>query len=256
MGWQLSRNYNNQKVSNASSNKADEHGVHSRSSQGTYLAQSVAALVDRAHVVEVERIDVDKLPKKHVYHAVKRAFDILSCGTALVVLSPVVLLTAAAVKLDSQGPAFFSQERLGKDGKPFMLHKFRSMRVDAEAEGAQWASDEDPRVTRVGKFLRKSRLDEVPQFWNVVKGDMSLVGPRPERAVFYDEFEKYIHGFSQRLLVTPGITGLAQVSGGYDLKPAEKVVYDIEYIKSQSIVMDLKVILRTFGVLANHKGAR
>lgn len=252
----MSRNYNNQKVSNASSNKADEHGVHSRSSQGTYLAQSVAALVDRAHVVEVERIDVDKLPKKHVYHAVKRAFDILSCGTALVVLSPVVLLTAAAVKLDSQGPAFFSQERLGKDGKPFMLHKFRSMRVDAEAEGAQWASDEDPRVTRVGKFLRKSRLDEVPQFWNVVKGDMSLVGPRPERAVFYDEFEKYIHGFSQRLLVTPGITGLAQVSGGYDLKPAEKVVYDIEYIKSQSIVMDLKVILRTFGVLANHKGAR
>lgn len=104
--------------------------------------------------------------------------------------------------------------------------------------------------------MRKTRLDEIPQFWNVVKGDMSLIGPRPERAVFYHEFEKYIHGFSQRLLVKPGITGLAQVSGGYDLKPAEKIVYDIEYIKKQSISMDLMIVFKTFGVLFSHDGAR
>ncbi len=137
-----------------------------------------------------------------------------------------------------------------------MLYKFRSMRENAEASGAQWAADDDPRVTRVGKFIRKTRMDELPQFWNVVKGDMSLVGPRPERAVFYEQFERYIHGFKQRLLVLPGITGLAQVSGGYDLGPAEKIVYDIEYIKHQGVVMDVKVIARTFGVLISHDGAR
>ena len=134
--------------------------------------------------------------------------------------------------------------------------QLRGYQTHAEANGAQWASDHDPRVTRVGAFLRKSRLDEIPQFWNVVKGDMSLIGPRPEREVFYKEFEKYIHGFSQRLAVKPGITGLAQVSGGYDLKPAEKIIFDIEYIKNQSFAMDIDVILKTFGVLFTHEGAR
>ncbi len=227
-----------------------------RSSSGTYIAQATASLVDKTRVIEVERIDVSALPKRRFYHFVKRLFDIASCGAALILLSPVMLVIAAAVKLNSPGPVFYSQERLGKDGKPFMLYKFRSMRIDAEANGAQWASDHDPRVTRVGAFLRKSRLDEIPQFWNVVKGDMSLIGPRPEREVFYKEFEKYIHGFSQRLAVKPGITGLAQVSGGYDLKPAEKIIFDIEYIKNQSFAMDIDVILKTFGVLFTHEGAR
>lgn len=201
-------------------------------------------------------IDPYSLPSRPIYHFVKRLFDVTSCGLALVILSPAILVIAAIVKLDSPGPVFFCQERLGKDGKPFQLIKFRSMRVNAEADGAQWASNNDPRVTRVGSLMRKTRLDEIPQFWNVVKGDMSLIGPRPERAVFYHEFEKYIHGFSQRLLVKPGITGLAQVSGGYDLKPAEKIVYDIEYIKKQSISMDLMIVFKTFGVLFSHDGAR
>ena len=227
-----------------------------QSSSSTYIAQAAASLVDRSKIIEVETINIDALPKRPFYHFVKRVFDVVSCGAALILLSPLILLAAGIVKLDSSGPVFYSQERLGKNGKPFMLYKFRSMRVDAEAEGAQWASDNDPRVTRVGAILRKSRFDEIPQFWNVVKGDMSLIGPRPERAVFYHEFEKYIHGFHQRLLVKPGITGLAQVSGGYDLKPAEKILYDIDYIKNQSVMMDLTVIIKTFGVLFSHKGAR
>ena len=107
-----------------------------------------------------------------------------------------------------------------------------------------------------GRLLRRTRLDEVPQFWDVVRGDMSLVGPRPERAVFYDMFEPHIRGFSQRLMVTPGITGLAQVMGGYDLLPAEKVAYDVEYIKHQSVSMDLRIIAKTFGLLFTGEGAR
>lgn len=212
--------------------------------------------MDRTRIIEVERIDVNSLPKKRVYRFVKRAFDVVACSLALIVLSPLMLFVALAVRLDSPGPVIYCQERLGKDGKPFMLYKFRSMGVTAESDGAHWTDDDDPRVTKVGQFIRKVRLDELPQFWNVVKGDMSLVGPRPERAVFYDQFEKYIHGFRQRLLVTPGISGLAQVSGGYDLKPAEKIVYDIEYIKSQGILMDLRIIIQTFGVIFTREGAR
>ena len=229
---------------------------YSRSARGTYIAQSQAALADRDNVVVVEKIDPATLPRRRAYHVVKRAFDVLACGGALVVLSPVMLAVAVAVKLDSPGPVIFRQERLGKDGKPFYIHKFRSMRTDAEAQGAKWASENDDRITRVGSLLRKSRLDELPQFWDVVVGNMSLVGPRPERAVFYDEFEQYVRGFKQRLMATPGITGLAQVSGGYDLKPAEKIVYDMEYIKNQGIPLDLKVIAKTLAVLVNHKGAR
>jgi len=227
-----------------------------RSSRGTYIAQSVASLIDRTQVIEVETINLAELPKKPLYRFAKRVFDIASCGIALIILLPLMLVLGIVIKLDSSGPVIYRQERLGKGGAPFMLYKFRSMRENAEASGAQWAADDDPRVTRVGKFIRKTRMDELPQFWNVVKGDMSLVGPRPERAVFYEQFERYIHGFKQRLLVLPGITGLAQVSGGYDLGPAEKIVYDIEYIKHQGVVMDVKVIARTFGVLISHDGAR
>ena len=129
------------------------------------------------------------------------------------------------------------------------------MTVDAEKNGAQWAVAQDNRVTRVGSFLRACRLDEIPQFWGVIIGDLSIVGPRPERAIFYDEFEKYIHGFKQRLLVTPGLTGLAQVNGGYDLKPAEKIIYDLEYIKNQSLLLDLKIMIKTVKiVLLGRKG--
>lgn len=215
----------------------------------------LTGLVDTNRVIEVERIDPAALPDRRGYLFVKRAADVTLSLAALTVLAVPMAVIALAVKLDSPGPVFYRQERLGKNGKPFQLVKFRSMRTDAEKAGAQWAKEHDPRVTRMGHIMRACRLDELPQFWGVVKGDLSLVGPRPERAVFYDAFEKYIPGFKQRLMVTPGITGLAQVNGGYDLKPAEKIQYDVEYIKHQSFGMDMAILLKTvMTVLLGTKG--
>ena len=191
-----------------------------------------------------------------VYAVLKRGGDILMslCVAALGCI-PMALI-ALLIKLDSKGPVIFRQERLGKDGKPFTMLKFRSMYDDAEQNGPQWAEKEDDRCTKIGCFLRKTRLDELPQFWNILKGDMSLVGPRPERAYFYDEFETYIHGFRNRLAVRPGLTGWAQVNGGYDLSPEEKIVYDMEYIKGRSIRMDLACIFKTVRLVFTHEGAR
>lgn len=139
----------------------------------------------------------------------------------------------------------------------FEIIKFRSMYDDAENNGAQWSDGEnDERITPFGKFLRLTRMDELPQFAQILTGKMSLVGPRPERECFYEKFETYIHGFSERLKVKPGLTGLAQVSGGYDLRPEEKVVYDIEYIKKRSLWLDLKCILLTVRIIFSHNGAR
>lgn len=200
---------------------------------------------------------VGQLPKKTVYCFFKRLFDIIFSVCALVVLAIPMLIISAVVKCSSSGPVFYAQERLGKNGESFQILKFRSMYEDAEKDGAQWAQGEDdPRITPVGSFLRKTRLDELPQFLCILKGDMSLVGPRPERAVFYHEFETYIHGFHQRLLVKPGLTGLAQVNGGYDLKPEEKIVFDVEYIKNRSLLLDLKCIFKTVKLVFTHEGAR
>ena len=205
----------------------------------------LTGLVDTDRIVKVETIDPVALPDRRGYLLVKRVADVMLSLVALAVLAIPMALLALAVKLDSPGPVFYRQERLGKNGKPFQLVKFRSMCTDAEKAGAQWAKEHDTRVTRMGHIMRACRLDELPQFWGVVKGDLSLVGPRPERAVFYDAFEKYIPGFKQRLMVTPGITGLAQVNGGYDLKPAEKIQYDVEYIKRQSLGMDTAILMKT-----------
>lgn len=218
--------------------------------------------------VEIESIDRVQLNKKvycvdavqpritPAYAFIKRAADILLslCVFALGWLP--MLIIAVWIKLDSKGPVIFRQERLGKDGKVFTMLKFRSMRIDAEKNGPQWAEKEDARCTGVGAFLRKTRLDELPQFWNVLKGDMSLVGPRPERAYFYDEFETYIHGFRNRLVVRPGLTGWAQVSGGYDLRPEEKIIYDMEYIRDMSVGLDMLCLFRTIRLVFTHEGAR
>lgn len=190
------------------------------------------------------------------YRFMKRAFDIVSCSAALLVLAVPMAVISCKIKRESPGPALYAQTREGKDGKPFKLYKFRSMYIDAEARGARWAAGDDPRVTPFGDFMRKTRLDEIPQFWNVVKGDMSLVGPRPERPAFCREFEKRIDGWSQRTVVRPGITGLAQVEGGYELLPKEKAAIDIRYIETRSIGLDLKIMLATLGVLKSGEGAR
>lgn len=176
---------------------------------------------------------------------------------ALIVLLIPMLIIAVIVKLTSPGSALYKQERLGKDGVSFEIIKFRSMYADAENNGAQWSDGEnDERITPFGKFLQRTRMDELPQFAQILTGKMSLVGPRPERECFYEKFETYIHGFSERLKVKPGLTGLAQVSGGYDLRPEEKVVYDIEYIKKRSLWLDLKCILLTVRIIFSHNGAR
>ena len=190
------------------------------------------------------------------YLAAKRGFDIVFAFFAGVIFFVPMLLIALMIRIDSPGSALFRQERLGKDGKPFMIVKFRSMYLDAEADGPQWAASEDERCTRVGRVLRKVRLDELPQIWNILVGHMSFVGPRPERAYFYDKFETYIHGFRNRLAVQPGLTGLAQVNGGYDLAPEEKVVYDMEYIQNQSVLLDLKCLFKTVKLVFTHEGAR
>ena len=161
------------------------------------------------------------------YRFAKRAFDVVSCSCALVILAIPMAAIAVGIKAESPGPVIYAQTRVGKGGRLFKIYKFRSMYTDAEAKGARWAAGDDPRITPLGKKLRMTRLDEIPQFWNVVKGDMSLIGPRPERPVFHDEFCKRIKGWEQRLAVRPGITGLAQVTGGYELLPKEKARFDI-----------------------------
>ena len=130
------------------------------------------------------------------------------------------------------------------------------MYSDAEARGAQWAVGDDPRVTPFCRFMREKRIDEIPQFWNIVKGDMSLIGPRPERPAFCQEFEKRIHGWNYRTFVKPGLSGLAQVTGGYDLLPKEKIVLDLEYIECRSMRVDLRIIFKTLGVVSTGEGAR
>ena len=186
----------------------------------------------------------------------KRIFDfVFATFAGVVCLLPMVVI-ALMIRLDSPGPAIFKQERLGKDGKPFVMLKFRSMIMDAETDGPQWAEKEDDRCTRLGRILRNTRMDELPQLWNILKGDMSFVGPRPERAYFYDYFETCIPGFRNRLLVQPGLTGHAQVNGGYDLTAEEKIVYDMEYIRERSFLMDIKCILKTIVVVLTHDGAR
>lgn len=205
---------------------------------------------------EKYNIDQSEILSKTAYLTVKRISDFIFALTALIVLCIPMLIIAVVISLDSSGSPIFAQERLGKNAKPFVMYKFRSMYTDAEALGPQWAAVNDSRCTRVGRFLRKSRLDELPQLFNILKGEMSFVGPRPERKYFYDKFEEYIEDFSDRLIVVPGLTGYAQVHGGYSLQPEEKIVYDMEYIQNQSILMDLKCILLTIKVVISHDGAR
>ena len=153
---------------------------------------------------------------------------------------------ALAINCTSTGSVLYIQDRLGKDGKQFKLIKFRTMIDGAEKNSIQWCKKDDPRVTRLGAFLRRYHIDELPQLWNIFIGDMSFVGPRPERKCYYDAFETYIHGFHNRLKVKPGLTGLAQVSGGSFMRPEEKIIYDIKYIKNRSILLDVRVLYNTF----------
>lgn len=189
--------------------------------------------------------------------AVKRAIDILVASIALVLLAPFMLIAAICVKLDSPGPVIFRQTRVGQFGQLFTMFKVRTMVQHAEQDGAQWAQKSDVRITKVGQFLRRSRMDEIPQLVNVLMGDMSLVGPRPERPEFTTELESRIPFFVHRVLVKPGITGWAQVNAGYAASEAEastKLSFDLYYVKNLSFGLDLRVLLRTISSFAS--GAR
>lgn len=201
--------------------------------------------------------DLGKIRPKPIYAFIKRLFDIVCALLGIVITLIPMIIIAICIKCTSKGKVFFTQERLGKNGKKFHLIKFRTMIDGAEKGGAQWSQgDNDTRIYPFGAKLRKTRLDELPQLFLILSGHLSLVGPRPERECFYDAFEKHVHGFSERLKVKQGLTGLAQVSGGYDLRPEEKVLYDVEYIKKRSLWMDIKILFKTGLVVFNHKGAK
>ena len=191
-----------------------------------------------------------------LYPWVKRVFEILFSIVFLILTLPVLVLTAIAIKLESKGPVFYRQERVGLHGKTFYVLKLRSMYTDAEKNGPQWAEKNDPRVTRVGRFIRKTRIDEIPQLINILRGDMSLIGPRPERPFFTEQFAREIPGFKNRLMVKPGLTGWAQVNGGYEATPREKFEMDMYYIRNQSFMLDMKILLRTVWVVLSGSGAR
>ncbi len=197
--------------------------------------------------------------KSRVVSTMKRLMDIAISIVGLVLALPVMAAVALAVRLTSRGPIMYSQRRVGQHGRVFTVHKFRSMRDDAEAvTGPVWASQHDPRVTPVGRFLRRSRLDELPQLWNVLRGDMSFVGPRPERPEFVDELTRQIRFYPQRHIVRPGLTGWAQVRYTYGASTEDalqKLQYDFFYIKNLSLALDVFIILETIKTVILRKGA-
>jgi exopolysaccharide biosynthesis polyprenyl glycosylphosphotransferase len=178
----------------------------------------------------------------------------------LLLASPLALITALAIRIESKGPVLYSQERTGYQGKPFTIYKFRSMVADAEkASGPVWAQEEDPRITKVGRFIRKTRLDEIPQLWNVLIGTMSFVGPRPERPHFVEELQKELPFYAERHNVKPGVTGWAQICypyGSSKQAALEKLNYDLYYIKHFGLSMDITILFQTVKILLFGGGGR
>jgi lipopolysaccharide/colanic/teichoic acid biosynthesis glycosyltransferase len=172
---------------------------------------------------------------------------------------PIAIVTAILIKLESRGPVFYRQERVGKNGHVYKLMKFRSMRVDAEKNGPVWAQAEDKRTTRVGRIIRKIRVDEIPQFWNILRGDMNFVGPRPERPHFISQLAQEIPFYEQRHLIAPGLTGWAQIKYPYGASiddARKKLEYDLYYIKNQSITLDATIMFETVKTILLGRGGR
>ena len=202
----------------------------------------------------------DGFIKTTYHHVVKTALDLFLSLLGLIVSSPIIALIAMAIKLDTSGPVFYRQERMGKHGKTFMLLKFRSMKEDAEKEtGPVWAEEGDKRVTRVGGIIRTLRLDEIPQLINVLRGEMSFVGPRPERPHFVENLQNEIPFYDKRHAVKPGITGWAQIKypyGASRMDASEKLKYDLYYIKNMSLFLDLEILFQTLKIALFGRGAR
>jgi len=201
----------------------------------------------------------DGFRARKLTRAAKRVVDLVLSIVGMVLAAPLMALTALAVRLDTPGPVVYAQERVGEHGRTFMVYKFRSMRTDAETGTPIWARDQDERVTRVGRIIRLTRLDEIPQLWNVLRGDMSFVGPRPERPFFIEQLAEAIPFYRQRHAVKPGVTGWAQVKYRYGASiddAREKLRYDLYYIKHMSIIFDLTIVFDTIKVILSQKGAQ
>ncbi|HKF42390.1 MAG TPA: sugar transferase [Thermoanaerobaculia bacterium] len=206
-------------------------------------------------VGDLPLLEAKMRPLEGVGGGLKRVFDVAVSAVTLVLVLPILLVAAIAVAATSRGGVFYRQERVGKDGRTFQLWKLRTMRREAEEQtGAVLASPGDPRVTPVGRWLRALRVDEIPQLWNVITGDMSLVGPRPERPEFTSRFAETVAGYRLRLSARPGVTGLAQVSGDYSTEPEIKLRYDLAYLNNWSLGLDLSILLRTFPVILTRRG--
>ncbi len=222
------------------------------------LAALYESTLDRTPVHHLpEQWFMEFQPPDIITQVVKRAIDLVFAavaGLGFIFLLPIL---AAAIYLESPGPVFYRQQRSGKNGRVFWVYKLRSMIPNAEKAGAQWAQENDPRITKVGRFLRKTRLDEVPQVWNLVRGEMSLIGPRPERPEFVSKLQEQIPYYRSRLSVRPGLTGWAQVCYRYGNTVEDariKLEYDLYYIKHQSIMLDVSILLRTVGVVLKMGG--
>lgn len=193
---------------------------------------------------------------QNTYEFFKRIIDIVFCLITLLPVTFIIIIFSIIIIIESPGNPFFNQVRVGKDGKFFRIHKLRSMKLDAEKNGQKWASESDDRILRIGKFIRRFRIDELPQVFNILVGEMSLIGPRPEIPQLTIEFNQEIPGFVNRLLVVPGLSGYAQVEGGYDLTPNEKLIKDIYYIENRSFKLYIQIFFKSILIVFTGKGAR
>ncbi len=217
----------------------------------------ITGSVKVSHILGAPLIEIYPHVLKSWERAGKRAFDIVVSAITLSLIWPVLLVVAVAIRMDSEGPVFFRQERIGKGGKPFRIIKFRSMYIDAEKAGPALSSDDDPRVTKIGRWLRKTRVDEFPQFWNVLIGDMSIVGPRPERQFFIDKITEKAPHYRHLHKIRPGITSWGQVKYGYAStveQMLERLKFDILYMENISLALDLKILLYTVIVIVEGRG--
>lgn len=190
------------------------------------------------------------------YENIKSSIEFIFSLLLLIIAVPICILACIAIYAELRVNPIYTQKRVGLNGRVFKIYKLRSMYIDAEKDGPKWASENDERITKVGRIIRKTRIDELPQLVNILKRDMSFIGPRPERPEFIKEFIKYIPDFNDRLLVKPGITGWAQVNGGYSLTPKEKLEFDKYYIKNRGFKLDLLILIKTIIVIFTRHGAR
>ena len=190
------------------------------------------------------------------YENIKSSIEFIFSLLLLIIAVPICILACIAIYVELRVNPIYTQKRVGLNGRVFKIYKLRSMYIDAEKDGPKWASENDERITKVGRIIRKTRIDELPQLVNILKRDMSFIGPRPERPELIKEFIKYIPDFNDRLLVKPGITGWAQVNGGYSLTPKEKLEFDKYYIKNRGFKLDLLILIKTIIVIFTRHGAR